>query len=83
MNDDSWGVERFNLGTIFQMKNHSIGEMFKGSRRSKKVQNVQRSSNVQCPENNVIYNNPNFYTELCCEVSGDAAREGANRALEP
>ena len=47
--------------------------------------NVQRfkGSNVQNPENNVIYKNPNFYRELGCEVSGDAAREGANRALEP
>jgi hypothetical protein len=34
----------------------------------------KEGSNVQCPENNVIYKNPNFYTELCCEVSGDAAQ---------
>ena len=42
-----------------------------------------KGSRVQNPENNVIYKNPNFYTELGCELSGDAAREGANRALEP
>ena len=34
----------------------------------------KEGSNVQCPENNVIYNNPNFYTELCCEWSGDIGK---------
>ena len=40
------------------------------------VQDVQRfkGSNVQDPENNLISLKPNFYTELGCELSGDAAR---------
>ncbi len=63
---------------------------FGGGGREKRTFNAfkERSkglmgSNVQNPENNVIYKNPNFYRELGCEVSGDAAREGANRAIEP
>jgi hypothetical protein len=36
--------------------------------------NSFKSSNVQNPENNVIYKNPNFCRELGCELSGDAAR---------
>jgi hypothetical protein len=27
------------------------------------------------PRNNIDFQKPNFYTELCCEWSGDAARE--------
>ena len=31
----------------------------------------------------IVSQKPNFYTELCCELSGDAAREDAGRAIEP
>jgi len=43
-----------------------------------------RRSNVQMfkTQKFIVSQKPNFYTELGCEVSGDAAREGANRALE-
>jgi hypothetical protein len=47
------------------------------------VQLVQRSSKGSSPGNNIDSQKPNFYTELCCEMSGDAAREGAGRAIEP
>ncbi len=52
------------------------------------VQNVQRFKafkEVQMFKTQKfnVSQKPNFYTELGCEVSGDAAREGANRAIEP
>jgi hypothetical protein len=61
----------------------------KWARGFKEVQYVQRTfkrfkgSRVQNPENNLIYKKPNFYRELGCELSGDAAREDADRAIEP
>jgi hypothetical protein len=47
------------------------------------VQNVQRFKafkEVQMFKTQKfnVSQKPNFYRELCCEVSGDAAREGAN-----
>ena len=52
-----------------------------------RVQIVQffchESSKCSIPRNYIVSLKPNFYTELGCEVSGDAARESANWAIEP
>jgi hypothetical protein len=67
-------VQQFNWFKDVQMfKTFNEVQQFNSSIRSR-VQLVQRRFKCSMPKNNVIYNNPNFYTELCCEVSGDAAR---------
>jgi hypothetical protein len=57
--------------------------MFEERLRRSMRSRVQRSSNVQDPENNLISLKPNFYTELGCALSEDAAREDACQAIEP
>ena len=50
------------MGAVWERKERSMGSM--GSRRS-------RRSNVQYPENNLIYKKPNFCSELYWEWNGD------------
>jgi len=39
-----------------------------------KAQEMFNSFKGSIPKNYIDSQKPNFYTELCCEVSGDAAR---------
>jgi hypothetical protein len=47
------------------------------------LQRLYRGHAGQCssPRKFIVSQKPNFFRELCCEVSGDAAREDAGRAI--
>jgi hypothetical protein len=58
-------------------------EKFKGFKRFKSSKKFKRFKECSIPINYIVSLKPNFYTELCCELSEDAAREDACQAIEP
>ena len=66
-------VERmngFNSSRVQEFNRFKEVQMF-GERSIRSMVQMFKSSS---PRNNIDSHKPNFYTELCCEVSGDAAR---------